>query len=56
MNLSEIIIDRSPSQQIKRVEALRAELKDLGYSIVPERYLAGLLVQAKRRPALEAVQ
>jgi hypothetical protein len=49
MNLSEIIIDRSAAQKIKRVETLRVELKSLGYSVVDSRYLAGLLVQAKRR-------
>jgi len=53
MNLHEIIIDRSPAQKKLRVAALRDELKTLGYSVVATPYLAGLIVQAKRRPELE---
>jgi hypothetical protein len=54
MTLSKII-DRSSEQKAARVDTLRAELKALGYSVVDARYLAGLLVQAKRRQALEPV-
>jgi hypothetical protein len=52
---TEIIIDRNEAQKAARVDTLRAELKALGYSVVDARYLAGLLVQAKRRQALESI-
>ncbi len=55
MNLDDVVIDRSPKEKAIRVDTLRAELKDLGYSVVSTRYLAGLLVQAKRLQPLEAV-
>lgn len=42
------IIDRSPYQKRLRIEKLRTELKDLGYSVIATRYLAGLMVQAGR--------
>lgn len=42
------IIDKSPEQKAMRVNALRAELKDLGYSVVLTSYLMGLMVQARR--------
>lgn len=42
------IIDRSPAQKAMRVDKLRAELKELGYSVVPTVYLTGLMVQARR--------
>lgn len=44
----DLIIDRSPAQKAKRVDILRIELKDLGYSVVSTSYLAGLMVQARR--------
>jgi hypothetical protein len=42
------IIDRSPEQKRMRVDKLRAELKDLGYSVVLTSYLTGLMVQSRR--------
>jgi hypothetical protein len=53
MNLSEIIIDRSDAQKAIRVDALRAELKALGYSVVLTTYVAALAFQAKRLRKLE---
>jgi hypothetical protein len=53
LDLHNIIIDRSIAQKAKRVDVLRVELKTLGYSVVSTAYLAGLLVQAKRRKTLE---
>ena len=53
MNMFDIIIDKSPKQKLRRIALMREELKPLGYSIVSTVYLAGLIVQAKRRPALE---
>lgn len=51
------IIDRSPAQKAIRVDTLRAELKELGYSVVSTSYLTGLLVQAKRiQPLKRALQ
>jgi hypothetical protein len=44
----DLIIDKSPSQKAIRVDKLRAELKELGYSVVSTSYLAGLMVQARR--------
>jgi len=44
----DVIIDKNPRQKALRVDALRAELKDLGYSVVSTRWLAGLIVQAQR--------
>lgn len=45
---NDLIIDRSPAQKARRVDELRAELKALGYSVVSTRWLAGLIVQARR--------
>jgi len=53
MNMFDVIIDKSPKQKLRRIALMREELKPLGYSIVSTVYLAGLIVQAKRRPALE---
>lgn len=57
------IIDRSPVQKQMRVDKLRAELKEFGYSVVPTNYLAGLMVQARRieprkrhRPRVECLE
>ncbi len=46
--MNDPIIDRSAKQKAMRVDVLRAELKDLGYSVVSTSYLAGLMVQARR--------
>lgn len=46
--MNDSIIDRSPVQKALRVDRLRAELKDLGYSVVATSYLTGLMAQAKR--------
>ena len=53
MNMFDVIIDKSPKQKLRRIALMREELKPLGYSIVSTVYLAGLIVQARRRPALE---
>jgi len=53
MTPSEIIVDRSKAQKAIRVDELRAELKDLGYSVVLTTYLAALAFQAKRLRKLE---
>lgn len=59
----DLIIDRSPEQKRLRVDALRAELKELGYSVVLTSYLTGLMVQTRRieprkrhRPRVEYVE
>lgn len=43
-----LIIERSEDQKIARVNALRAELERLGYSVVLTTHLAALRYQAKR--------
>lgn len=48
MNLDEIIIDRSAKEKAALINRRRDELKPLGYAVVDSRYLAGLMVQAKR--------
>ena len=53
IDLYDVIIDRSPAQKAIRVDAIRAELKDLGYSVVLTTYLAALAFQAKRLKKLE---
>jgi hypothetical protein len=50
---STIIIDRSAAQKLARIDALRQELKPLGYTVVLTNYLAALTVQAKRLQAKE---
>mgnify|MGYP001616230149 CR=1 FL=1 len=54
IDLDKIIIDRTPRETLIHIEKLRTELKGLGYSVVDTRYLAGLLIVAERRKALEA--
>ena len=51
--MDKAVIDRSEEQKKARVDALRAELKDLGYSVVLTTYLAALAFQAKRLRTLE---
>lgn len=57
------IIDRSPEQKRIRVDALRAELKSMGYSVVSTSYLSVLLIMTKRiqprkrhRPRVECIE
>jgi hypothetical protein len=50
---TEIIIDKNEAQKAARVDALREELKALGYSVVLTTYLAALAFQAKRLKKLE---
>jgi hypothetical protein len=55
MTLSKII-DRSEAQKAARVAALRAELFELGYSVVTTKWLASamsLLPAVKHKPELE---
>ena len=50
------IIDRSSEQKAKRVAALRAELFELGYSVVTTKWFASamsLLPVVKHKPELE---
>ena len=54
--MNNIVIDRSESQKAARIDALRAELKGLGYSVVLTTYLAALAYQAKRLRTLEAAE
>jgi len=49
MNLHDIIIDRSPLEKSIRVETLRIELSDLGYSVVSTEWLQRKLVAEKIR-------
>ncbi len=42
------IIDRSPDQKLMRVAKLRAELSDLGYSVVTTEWLAATLAGKTR--------
>jgi hypothetical protein len=43
------IIDRSPAQKLMRVDKLRAELADLGYSVVSTEWLHGIIDNARRQ-------
>lgn len=47
------LLDRSPAQKAARVDQLREELKDLGYSVVSTNWLVGLQIQAGRIKASE---
>jgi hypothetical protein len=49
MNLDEIIIDRSPLQTAIRVETLREELSDLGFTVVSTEWLQRKLVNEQIR-------
>ena len=49
MNLDDIIIDRTPLEKAIRVESLRMELFDLGYTIVSTEWLHRELVAKKIR-------
>ena len=48
IDLSEIIIDRSPAAKAAFVNKSREELKTLGYAVVDSKYLKGLMIQARR--------
>lgn len=48
IDLAKIIIDRSPAEKAALINRRRDELKPLGYAVVEVRYLAALMVQAKR--------
>ena len=48
------IIDRSPQQKRLRMEALRAELAVLGYSIVETEWLRATLFETRQRLARDA--
>jgi hypothetical protein len=57
MNLYEVIIDRSPLQKAIRVETLRIELSDLGFTVVSTEWLQRKLVAEKiRERQLEPAQ
>jgi hypothetical protein len=54
MNLENIIIDRSDLQKAIRVEILRIELSDLGFTVISTKWLQTKLVAEKiRRRQLE---
>jgi len=42
VNLQEIVIDRTPLEKAIRVEKLRTELLDLGYTVVSSEWLRRL--------------
>jgi len=46
--MTDIIIDKSVKQKAARIDALRAELNGMGYSVVLTTYLSALSFQAKR--------
>jgi hypothetical protein len=57
MNLYEIIIDRSPLEKSIHIETMRAELSDLGMTVVSTEWLQRKLVADKiRERHLEEVQ
>ena len=57
MNLYDIIIDRSPLEQAIHIETMRAELSDLGMTVVSTEWLQRKLVADKiRERHLEEVQ
>jgi hypothetical protein len=56
-NLHDVIIDRNPLQKAIRVETLRAELNDLGFTVVSTEWLQKKLVAEKiHGRKLEGVQ
>ena len=48
IDLDSIIIDRSPKDKAAIVNMRREELKALGYAVIDSKYLAALMVQARR--------
>ena len=49
MNLYDIIIDRSPLQRSIHVEDLRAELSDLGFTVVRTEWLHRKIIEEQIR-------
>jgi len=57
MNLSDIIVDRSALAKSIRVETLRAELSDLGFTVISTDWLHKKLGDEQiRRRRMEAVK
>jgi len=54
------IIDRSPEQKRARIEKLRVELGELGYSVVTTKWLHSMMATVDfytgRKPQLEAAE
>ena len=48
IDLAKIIIDRSAKDKAAIVNIRRQELKTLGYAVIDSKYLAALMVQARR--------
>jgi hypothetical protein len=55
MNIADVMIDRSPIEKAIRVEKLRTELLDLGYTVVSSEWLRRL-DEAILKRKLEDVQ
>ncbi len=53
MNLHDIIIDRSPREKEIRINKLREELRDLGYSVVLTTSLTKLISEEKHQAGME---
>jgi hypothetical protein len=49
MNLDEIIIDRTPLEKAIHLETLRAELEQLGFTVVRTEWLRRLNVEILKR-------
>ena len=49
MNLYDIIIDRSPLEQAIHVETVRAELSDLGFTVVRTEWLHRKIIEEQIR-------
>jgi hypothetical protein len=49
MNLYDIIIDRTPLEQAIHIETLRAELEQLGFTVVRTEWLRRLNVEILKR-------
>ena len=49
MNLNDIIVDRSPLAKSIRVETLRAELSDLGFTVVRTEWLHRKIIEEQIR-------
>lgn len=49
MNLSEIIIDRSPLEQAIHIETVRAELSELGFTVVKTDWLHRKIIEEQIR-------
>lgn len=51
--MNNVIIERSEAQKAARIDALRAELKGMGLSVIETSVLAALIVEARRQGMLE---